>query len=401
MGRLRRTIRRYYVYSVTNSNGFYLPVGILYLQRQGYGPEVIALTQAAFLIAMVAAEIPTGYVGDRIGRRASLAAGNALSALSLAAYAFVGSAAGYVVLYVVWAIGWAFQSGTGDAWLYELLERDGAAGEYARVSGRANTVLLAASATTAAVAGVLVTVDWALPFLANALLSALGVAVLSTLPAVESRAADGTAFSVRDAIRTLRLQIGRAEIRWLVAYVALFYALFEVTRTFEQPAAVEVGVPVAALGVLYAGFKLVSAGAAATAGWFEARLGVRGVLLGLVPLFGLAYAGIAATPLLVVPVLFVSRSAQAVVRPVRNQYVNDRLDGVGRATVLSGVSMVLSLVAGAANLLAGLVVAATGPVAFLPWTGVAVAGAAGLLWLSTAPVRAASGGEGGPDVATD
>jgi hypothetical protein len=42
-----------------------------------------------------------------------------------------------------------------------------------------------------------------------------------------------------------------------------------------------------------------------------------------------------------------------IVRPVRTQYLNDRLDDVGRVTVLSGASTVLALVGGVARLVAG------------------------------------------------
>lgn len=385
-------VRRYYAYYLTNSNGFFLPVSIIYLRQvRGFGLDDIGFVLAAFLWAEVLAEIPTGYVGDRIGRKASLAVGNLLSAVALISYVLAHTVLGYVVVHVVWAIGWAFHSGTGAAWLYEHLTSRGDEAAYARVSGRANSILLVTSAITAALSGVLVTVDWTLPFVANAALAALGVPILLTLPAAERESDD--VLGVRDAVRILRLQIGRPEVRWLVAYSALFYGLFELTRTFEQPAANAVGVPVAGFGLLYAGFKLVSAGAASTAGWFERRLGTRRVFLLLVPVVGAAFASTAVTPLFVVPVLFLSRALGTILRPIRNQYLNDRLADVGRATVLSGASMVLSLVAGGANVVGGQIAEATGPVRFLAGVGLAVAGAAGLLWMATSPVRTEGGTE--------
>jgi predicted MFS family arabinose efflux permease len=99
-----------------------------------------------------------------------------------------------------------------------------------------------------------------------------------------------------------------------------------------------------------------------------------------------AYASIAFTPLVLVPVLFLNRSLRVVTRPVRNQYLNDRLEDVGQATVLSGASMALSLASGAVNLLGGRVTEQFGPVQFLPGAGLALAGAAAL-WLATSPVR--------------
>jgi MFS family permease len=393
-------VRRYYAYLATTAYGFYLPVGLLYLEQQ-YGWAVVGLTQGVFAFALVAAEIPTGYVGDRIGRRASLAVGNVISTGALAAFVFLDSPLEYCVLYAVWAFGWAFRSGTTQAWLYELLASRGETDEYTRLSGRGSTVRLMTSAAGAVLAGGLVTFGWSVPLFTNAALSALGVPILLSLPAVGATAerdsdgeladdalpGDADVFSVRDAVQMLREQVARPEIRWLVAYVALFHVLFAVTRPYESPIAEQVGVPVAALGVLFAGFKLVSAGAAATAGWFRDTLGTRGVLVLLVPVYGLAFASVAFVPLFVLPVFFLNRSLKTIVRPVRDQYLNDRLENVGRATVLSGASMLLSTASGTANMFSGVLIEALGPFQFLAGAGVVTAVAAGLLWVAVSPVR--------------
>ncbi|WP_439027257.1 MFS transporter [Haloarchaeobius sp. DT45] len=406
---VRPLVRRFYLYYLTNSYGLYLPVSVLYLlEVQQFGLAEIGAIKAVFSFALVAAEIPTGYLGDRIGRRASLALGNGLSALSLVAYVFLDSPVEYMLLNVVWATGWAFRSGTTDAWLYELLASHGAADEFARYRGRASTVLLVVSAATALLSGVLATVDWAIPFFANAALAATGIPVLFTLPAVGStvdaeadNADDADApvdevFGVGDAVRTLRLQLGRPSVRWFLVYAALFAALFGMTRSFEQPAAAAVGIPLPAFGLMYAAFKLVSAAVAASAGWFEDHLGVSGVFLLVAPVVGLLYASALVVPVLVVPVLFLNRGVKTILEPVRNQYLNDRLADVGRATVLSGASMALSLASGLASLGGGVLAESTGVVTAVALAGVAVAVGAGVLWMAVSPVRPLSKAEGGP-----
>jgi MFS family permease len=396
----RRTVYRYYAYLATTAYGFYLPVGLLYLQEQ-FGWAVAGLTQGVFSFALLFAEIPTGYLGDRLGRRASLALGNGISAVALGVFVFLDTPTEYVLLYVVWAFGWAFRSGTEQAWLYEFLDERGEDDEYARVSGRGSTVVLVTSAATAALAGVLVAHSYALPLLANAALSAVGVPVVLSLPEACGECEPTEEFGPREALGTLREQASRPELRWLVAYVGVFHVLFAVTRPYESPIAKQVGVPVAAIGLLYAGFKLVSAGAAATAGWFEDTLGVRRSLALLAPVYGLAYASVAFAPALVVPVFFLNRSAQKVVRPLRDQYVNDRLEDVGRATVLSGVSMALSLASGTANLASGTLVDLFGPFRFLAGAGAALAAVGGVLWLAASPVRDRSPDPAAADASTD
>jgi hypothetical protein len=111
------------------------------------------------------------------------------------------------------------------------------------------------------------------------------------------------------------------------------------------------------------------------------------VLLLPVPVIGIAYASFAVVPVLLVPALVGRRGLQQITRPVRNQYINDRLEDVGRATVLSGVSMALTLVSGTANVLGGRIASAIGPMTFLSVVGVAVSLAGGLVWVLTRPIR--------------
>jgi MFS family permease len=379
-------VRRYYAYFVTTSIGFYIPVGVVFLAEvRGFGLDAIGTIMAAYLVGMVVGEVPTGYLGDRLGRRESLAIGNTLMSGSLVAWAFLQTPLQYAFLNLVWAVGTTFRSGTADAWLYEFLERNDRAAEFARISGRASMARLLVSAGAAVAAGALVTVGWTFPFYVNAGLAALGLPILLSLPAVQDGGED--VFTVREAVGTLRMQVRRPELRWFVAYTALFYGLYQLALAFEQLALREVGVSLSGLGLLYAGFKLVSAGAASTAGWFQDRLGARGVFGLYAPVVGIAFAAVAAWPVLLLPVLFLNRGLNALTTPVRNQYLNDRFAGAGRATVLSGASIVLSLFAATADVVGGVVAEAVGPVQLLVGGGLTAAGAAGLLWLAVGPVR--------------
>lgn len=388
----RDILRRYYLFRMTNSAGLYLPVAILYLQRRGFGLDFIGFAYAVYALGTLAAEIPSGYLGDLLGRRASLAIGSGLRVVVLGSYPFVEGPLSFLVLHVVWATGRAFRSGTQDAWLYELLQAHFDESQFARIESRGSTALLVTSAVGAIVGALLYGLHPAYPFLANAGLAALGIPLLITFPTVErGDVADerpkADAFTVREAIEMLHVQATRPEVRWLVVYAALFNALFVVTRVYEQPALDAVGVPVAGLGLLYASFKLLSAAGASTVGWLHDRLGTRGILAAVIPLYAIAYAAIAFAPVLVIPVLFLNRGCRTVTQPVRNQYLNDRLGDVGRATVLSGVSMALAFVGAIARLVAGPLAESFGPVRVLPRIGVPIAIAGGLLWIVVSPVR--------------
>lgn len=257
------------------------------------------------------------------------------------------------------------------------------------MSGRSETASLVASAGGALAATPLFWVDPALPFLANAGLSALGILVLVALPATRSET--GRQYSVRRAVRMLRVQAGRPAVRWLVVYVALFNLLFSMTRWLEQPALKAAGVPLAGFGALYTSFQLVSAAGTWTTGWLQETLGTRWFFLLLAPLVGVTYGLLFAVPMFVVPVIYLRRVLARIIRPLRNQYLNDRFDGFRRATMLSGVSMVLTLVSGISAAAFGPLAERMGPGSFLPRAGIIVASVGILLWAVANPVRIVSG----------
>jgi predicted MFS family arabinose efflux permease len=385
MGEDARLIWTYYAYRTTTTFAFWVPVGTVYLYQRGYGLDTIGLANAGFTLAIVAAEIPAGYVADRFGRRASLALSNGVTAVVMALYAAIDSGAGYVALFTFWGVGYAFQSAIGKAWLYDLLDDRLDASEFAHRSGRGETAELLVGAVASVLAGLLYGIDPAYPFLANAALAALGLPLLASLPSAGS---DGSEpIGVREVVAVVHTQLRRPGVRWLVVYAALFNALFSLTRWLEQPALETIGVPAVGFGLLYAGFRLVSASATAATGEIQRRLGVRGFFLLLAPICGLAYGTVAVVPAFAVPVIVLRRVLGRVSAPIRNQYLNDRLDGTGRATVLSGVSLVLHLASGVSNAVAGVVAEAMGPLGVLPAAGAVVSLAALLLWYATSPVR--------------
>lgn len=390
----RGLLPRYYLFRVTNTSGFFLPVSIIVLQDKGFDLGFIGLAYGVYAAAKLAAEIPTGYAGDLLGRRTSLAVGSIVRAFVIGSYPFINSTEAYLAVHVLWAVGRTFQSGTQNAWLYEILQARFDEDQFARIESRGNTAKLLTDSVTAITGGVLYSIDVAYPFVGTALIALVGVPVLYSFPSVDDLILDTgddieetQTLTVRRAVRLLRVQVWKPNIRWFVLFSAVFYSLFVVTRIYEQPALDVIGVSVVEFGVLYAGFKLFSAVAASGVGRVHDLLGTEGVLAAMVPIYAVAYASIAVVPALVVPVLFVNRGLHTITSPVTNQYLNAHIDDMGRATVLSGAWMILALVGSGARVLAGRATEMFGPVGFLPWAGVGLSILGAVVWVLTSPVR--------------
>jgi MFS family permease len=363
-------ILKYYCYQATVTFGFFWPVFTIFLLDRGLTYTQIGLLSSLSAGFIVAGEIPTGYVGDRIGRRNSLLVGSVLLACSLFGFIIARTFTAFAGLWALWGLGSAFRSGSDDAWLYDALADRSAEGRYTHIRGRGGSVNQWVSAGTMLLAGVLYSFDPRLPFLAGGLLVVSSIPVLLSLPETEG---DVTAdrFTVLDALPVLRRQLSEPPLRSFVLYMALFFGIISAADEFIQPIATRtLGLPITGLGPLYASFTVVAAIASYFAGDIEELLSTRWTVLLIPVLVGVFFVVPVIVPLAALPLFFVMKSANVVMRPIASGYINDRAESVGRATILSAASMVYALVRIPIKPLSGLVADVTTPIVAMAALGV-------------------------------
>jgi MFS family permease len=372
---------KYYLYTATKSHGFVIPVVVEYLLDSNLTFTQVGTVEAMFMLGWTLGEVPTGYVSDRLGHRNALVVSKLLTVAALLTLGFGQTFAAFLAGYVIWSFGVTFRSGAGSAWLYETLKARLDTDEYARVKGRGTAVQLSVTAVASVLGGWLAATNWLYPFLANSALVAGGIPVLVTFVTADRDAERPTPGS-GEMLSVLRDQFTAPPLRGFVVYMALFFALTSVVETFVQPVSTDLGMPVAALGWMYAGFSLVAAGAGYVAGGVRERVGERTWFVAA-PL-GLALLLVATpfVPLLAFPIFFVLRGIRSLTTTLRGQYLNDHLGSVGRATVLSAASMVFALTAAVARQLSGIVADMTAPLTmFGVFSGVFIATTVILLWV--------------------
>jgi len=84
-GTPRGIVIRYYLYMAASSLGFFVPVWVVFLEANGLSFTQITTLDALFFAAIVVAEVPTGYLGDRIGRRNALVVSSLVLGVAAAA----------------------------------------------------------------------------------------------------------------------------------------------------------------------------------------------------------------------------------------------------------------------------------------------------------------------------
>jgi len=354
----RRSVLLYYAYKATKASEFYRPVMYLYFLSQGLSYTDIAVLEALYNLTTVLGEIPTGYVGDRVGRRNSLLIGTGVIAATLVAIAGVTrlpedlAFPALAVLYVCWSTGYNFRSGSEDAWLYDTLTADLSEDRFTHVRGRGESVALAVGVVGSVAGGYLGGVALAIPFLVAAGVTSLGLVALLAMGEPERGESDDGTLGVREGLGIVRDVLSRERVRaFVLYYFVLFSAVSYLVFMFLQPTLeavlTDVGLPEgqveSALGWYYAAISLVSAGLSYHAGTIEERFGIRAWFLAVPILAGVGLLGIAALPLVAIPVLLLVRAVAETTTSLASRYVNDRIRSTGRATVLSAMAMVSGL----------------------------------------------------------
>lgn len=316
---------------------FVIPVVSLYWQRYGMDLQDIFLLQAIFALSVVLLEVPTGFIGDRIGRKKTLLLACGIAAAGWTVYALADSFAWFVVVEVVLGVAFSFLSGTDTALLYESLDALGEQGNYTSHAGRQFSHVLWAEGL-AGIAGALT-----LPFLKyEGLLVASGLsAAIGLVLALKIREPVRTAYchprgTLYGLYKIARFVFLRSTVvRRVLPLMAACGLATMLGVWLYQPYWTAHGVPLWAFGLLWAGISLVAGAAGRLAPWLEKKLGDALFLLLPVPVL-LGYLAGALLPgtwgiifLYMVPIL------RGLTHPVLSRHIHEETYSDKRATVLS------------------------------------------------------------------
>jgi len=386
------SVLKYYLYKSTKAVEFYRPIMYLFFLAQGLDFTQIAILEAIYNLTTLLGEIPTGYIGDRVGRRNSLLTGTALISLTLLGIGLSSSFWALAALYVCWSMGYNFRSGSEDAWLYDTLTDDLSEDQFAHVRGRGESVALAIGAGAAIIGGYLGSIDLSYPWFVAAGVTAIGVFVLLTIdePATYERT-DTTALSFHSTLSIIRRTVSERNVRafvlyYYVLYAAVTYLVFVFLQPIFETIVLDFGVSQSQvrslLGWFYAVYSLFGAGLSYYTGAIRDRLGLRTWFLWLPFVVGGALVGMYFVPVLALPTFLLIRGLSDVTRSFAGQYINDRIETMGRATVLSAMAMVSGLAVVPFQLGSGIVSDVVSPLFALAVAGVVlvVSSAGILLW---------------------
>lgn len=377
-----RLVLKYYVYRATMSASFTASIWYLYIKATTGSYASLGIIDAVWWGGLILFEVPTGYIGDRIGRKWSLLIASCIITASQVAMGFASAFSHFIVIFLVWAFGSTFRSGTASAWLYDALATRIGEDEYSRVQGRGSSVGLVISGLTAVSGGYLADISMTYAYFASACVTALSIPLLLSFPEARGHDTDGedSEFTILDAIPVIRERFTTPPLRSFVLYVGLFSGIYWGVNMFVQPVGAALGLSPTELGWLFGLFTAIGAGVSYFTGWIKDNVGIA-TWLHIVPFgLGLLFGAVAVLPVLAIPVFVVMRALRSTTMTLSSQFINDRIDSLGRATLLSTAGMAYRLVILPANMGAGLLAEHITPTATIGLFGlVLMVGAAAIL----------------------
>ncbi len=270
------------------------PVLILYYTANGLNSTQIFTIQAAFHLAVLVLEVPSGYLADVVGRKKTLVFGALFFPLGLALYTVGRSFAAFVFAEVLLAVSISMRSGCDSAMLFDSLRQLQREEEYKRFEGKCQLYARTGTAVSSVAGGLLASVFLRLPFLVN-IGSALLMPPLALSLAEPEREQRRSQNPLRDILHICHYCLKQPHIRPVILFCGLLMAsnltaLWAYFLLYQ-----ELGIGIGWFGILFAVFQLAGALGGARAHAFSERFGARAplfltlfspifyVLLGLFP----------------------------------------------------------------------------------------------------------------------
>jgi MFS family permease len=322
----------------------YMPIVVPFYESNGLSMKDIMVLQAVYSIAIVALEIPSGYMADVIGRKKTLIIGAVFGTIGFTTYSFSHGIAGFLIAEIILGIGQSCVSGADSALLYDsLLERDEEK-KYTRFEGRITSLGNIAEAVAGIAGGLLAGLSLKAPYVAQ-----IFVAFIA-LPA---------AFTLVEPVRQVPLmKAGFREILGIARFTMfedrvlrrnIFLSAVTGTATltmawFSQPFFEYALIDITWFGLLWTSLNLAVALTSYTAHRVEPRLGQKWSIALIALLIPLGYLALSRfdTPAGLV-ILYLFCLVRGYATPVLKDYINRVTDSQIRATVLSVRNFIIRL----------------------------------------------------------
>jgi MFS family permease len=152
-----------------------MPIIVLFYQENGLSLKDVLTLQAVYSIAVVALEIPSGYIADVWGRKNTIIFGSIFGTIGFAIYSFTSGFYGFLIAELTLGIAQSFISGSDSAILYDTLKSNNKEHQYVKYEGRVLSIGNFAETFAAIAGGFLAEISLRTPFYWQILVASIAI----------------------------------------------------------------------------------------------------------------------------------------------------------------------------------------------------------------------------------
>jgi MFS family permease len=198
---------------------------IMFVQRSGLSVAQVSALFAIWILVALVSEIPTGLLADRFSRRSVLVTSKLMQAVAFLIWWLYPGFAGYAAGFVLWGVGYAFNSGAFQAYVYEEMAALGATKQFTKVFSRSQSLALVGMVVAYGGASLIGSRNYAALLISSLIISLLSAAVAAAFPAETKHHVPSEAKKLAGLRGALAEVVGSPLLQRLVISTAIVVAI--------------------------------------------------------------------------------------------------------------------------------------------------------------------------------
>lgn len=351
---------------------FWFPIWVIFLLDRGLTLMTIVIADIIFRAAVIFFEVPCGVIGDRIGRKSSYFLSAVLGTITFFVMTLIDSFFLLIITWLIWAFFLAMLSGTDTAYLYELTLNTHLEQDATHIFGLFGAITSASLLCTHIVAGFLYNIHSNLPIIFNGFFTLAAALVILTLPNPQTAVSRPTLRKI--VSETANICKTNRNVRNVILLIALFLMAHWTLTLLFQPYFKEVGIEVAAFGVVFVLYTGIGIIGSLLSGPISRKMGERSTIMFsfLVLMLAVGFAGYIAGFWGVLGIIMLNFAFQ-LADPILKTQLNREVANHSRASLLSFANMIGSLLLMGSRPLVGYIAELVNyKFAFQVWFGICV-----------------------------
>ncbi len=322
-----------------------MPIVVLFYQDNGMNMQEIFTLKAIYSVAIVAMEVPSGWMADVWGRKKTLFYGSLLGASGFLIYSFSFGFWAFMAAEIVLGVGHAFVSGADSAMLFDGLKASDKTDEYIKHEGRITSAGNFAEAIAGVTGGLLAAISLRTPFYFQFAVAAIAVPAAFTLVEPKIHSIEHI-HSIKKMMQNLKYTLTTNHN--LRISILLSSITGTATLTFAwlvQPYFLAIGLPVEMYGIFWTALNLIVGVSSVFAHRVEVFFGKTTSLIAIILLISASYflSGIVISIWGMV-FLFLFYLIRGIASPILKNYMNQYTQSDIRATILSVRDFIIRII---------------------------------------------------------